>query len=87
MKGAVPEKQAGPDVTLAHWRWTNFRVAMLCLWAFLLGASLVRWVGAIDAQQRWFGPTLGVAVSALGFLFCLSTARPVRDRRDGRLGG
>ena len=49
---------------------------MLGLWALLLGASLVRLAGAIDAQEPWFGPALGVAVSAIGILFYLYAARP-----------
>lgn len=55
---------------------------MLGLWALLLGANLVRLTSAIDAQERWLGPALGVAVSAMGILLYLNAARPAGDRSD-----
>jgi hypothetical protein len=48
---------------------------MLCVWSFLLGAGLVRLVGAIDAQARWFGPALGIVVASAGILLTLRAAR------------
>lgn len=81
MSAANPGKREGTDVALAQWRWTNFKVAMLSIWAFLSGANLVRLAGAIDAQERWLGPALAVAVSVLGIVFSLHAARPVRDKR------
>ena len=60
---------------MTPWRWTNARVAMLCLWSFLLGANLVRLAGAIDARERWLGAGLGMAVAGAGVVLCLRAAR------------
>ncbi len=60
---------------MTPWRWTNARVAMLSLWSFLLGANLVRFAGAIDAQQPWLGAGLGMAVACAGIGLGLRAAR------------
>lgn len=73
-------------VSSVQWRWSTSRAALLALWAFLLGANLVRVAGALDANEPWWGAGLGVAVSAGGIAWLLSAARARRaseeDRRD-----
>lgn len=67
-------------VPAVQWQWTNFRVSLLCLWAFLLGANLVQVGGALSAHERWWGPGLGAIVSAGSIALILHAARSRRGR-------
>ena len=65
---------------VVQWQWSNLRVSLLCVWAFLLGASLVRVAGALDARQPWWGPGLGAIVSAGSIALILYAARARREK-------
>lgn len=79
MKNAVKHPEAEPA------KWTGPVVLQLCVWSFLLGANLVRWIGAFNAREPWLGAGLGCAVSAGGLALVLGGARRrarARNRRD-----
>ena len=67
------------ETPVVQWLWTNFRVSLLCLWAFLLGANVVQVAGALTAQEPWRGPVLGAIVSAGSIAWILFAARARRE--------
>lgn len=81
MKATNLSADRASKASVVQWQWSNGRVCLLGLWAFLLGANLVRVAVALDAREPWWGPGLGAFVSAGSIAWILHTARARRERQ------